>query len=203
MARYSDLKLLLGGPYEDILAQMFKQVFIHSRESTDISTVFPSGFLKRVAEQFQISPQDASNLLDTIADLIDDVLFVQCGPAEIVAMLPGSLPVELRQFVAAAISHSIPEWKDILAGQEITHPRLVASSMKVHVKTASSVAASLSEPVVIAQLDIQPTPESDLALDVPVRKVVFEMDKDTLGSLLDGFGRLREQLSAFSSGAAQ
>lgn len=74
-------------------------------------------------------------------------------------------------------------------------PRFVGVDWRVDVKTESDKVARMAVPSVLVDLKVQDQPCS--TQQVPcARHVEFELSKEALQTMLDGLGRIRDQLGA-------
>lgn len=74
-------------------------------------------------------------------------------------------------------------------------PRYVNADWRVDVKTSSDRISRMVVPSVLVDLKVQDQPTS--ATQVPAaRHVEFELSKEALQTMLDGLGRIRDQLGS-------
>uniref|UniRef100_UPI000E20C8A0 COMM domain-containing protein 9 n=1 Tax=Homo sapiens TaxID=9606 RepID=UPI000E20C8A0 len=81
---------------------------------------------------------------------------------------------------------------------QISLPRLVDLDWRVDIKTSSDSISRMAVPTCLLQMKIQEDPS--LCGDKPsISAVTVELSKETLDTMLDGLGRIRDQLSAVAS----
>lgn len=106
---------------------------------------------------------------------------------------PRELPVReqrLRHAGAQALSATVPS--------TVSLPRLVDLDWRVDIKTASDSISRMAVPTCLLQMKIQEDPS--VCGDGPsVSAVTMELSKETLDTMLDGLGRIRDQLSAVAN----
>ena len=91
-------------------------------------------------------------------------------------------------------------WKKIASQQLISWPRMVDMNWRVDVKSSSQEVSRMSVSTVILDLKVEDQ-QQRVGEMPPVRSVNFELSKESLGTLLDGMNKIREQLGALSSKA--
>ena len=74
-------------------------------------------------------------------------------------------------------------------------PRFVGSDWRVDVKTESDKVSRMAVPSVLVDLKVQDQPSSTERVPC-TRHVEFELSKEALQTMLDGLGRIRDQLGA-------
>ena len=96
-----------------------------------------------------------------------------------------------RQILISQLS----EWREASVLQRPSLPRYVGVDWRVDMKTASDRVSRMSVPTVLVDLKILDQPSS--VDTVPsARHVEFELSKEALQTMLDGLGRIRDQLGA-------
>ncbi len=91
-------------------------------------------------------------------------------------------------------------WKKIASQQLISWPRMVDMDWRVDVMSSSQEVSRMSVPTVILDLKVEDQ-QQRVGEMPPVRSVNFELSKESLGTLLDGMNKIREQLGALSNKA--
>jgi len=118
-----------------------------------------------------------------------------------------------------SLSYAHPRTIQIISSQ-ISLPRLEEINWRVDVKSASDLIGQMSVPTVLVEMQVRPTqplaPSCHLANearmreqirdgDLPpakqVRKVQFELSKEGLQTVLEGLGKIRDQLSSTAAAA--
>ena len=95
------------------------------------------------------------------------------------------------------IGANLMDWKKIASQQIISWPRMVDMDWRVDVMSSSQEVSRMSVPTVI--LDIKVEGQQERVGEMPpVRSINFELSKESLGTLLDGMNKIREQLGALS-----
>ncbi|EFC44468.1 hypothetical protein NAEGRDRAFT_5651, partial [Naegleria gruberi] len=74
-------------------------------------------------------------------------------------------------------------------------PKLVDMKWRVDLSTASNVIQKMSAPSVVIQLNVQ-NPSKVVGVMPKTEQVNFEMDKETLSTMLKGLSKIRDQLAS-------
>ena len=78
---------------------------------------------------------------------------------------------------------------------QIGLPKLVDMKWRVDLSTASNVIQKMSAPGVVIQLNVQ-NPSRVVGVMPKTEQVNFEMDKETLSTMLKGLSKIRDQLAS-------
>lgn len=122
--------------------------------------------------------------------------------ADIVQILPAELNKNLKQLIAAIITKNMPKWRETSSSTQISLPRLVSTDWRVDVKTSSDSFARMAQPAIIMEMKVQDTPTRADAM-AQQRHITFELNKETLDTMLDGLGKIRDQLSSITASQSQ
>jgi len=117
----------------------------------------------------------------------------------LLAVPPGTHP-RLAKLIAIALAAALPGWRDAAVRQAPSLPRLQRVAWGVTMGSASDAARRSGVPAVTVQCDVTAQPRSAGRLP-GTSTVSFELGKETLGVLMEGFGRIRDQLDALSASA--
>jgi COMM domain containing 9 len=86
-------------------------------------------------------------------------------------------------------------WKDAAVSSRVSLPRYLDVDWTLNIQKSSSEVTNLNIPSLLVELSIEPTPHSTEA-PPSVEKVSFELSREALETVLDGLGRIRDQLGA-------
>ena len=115
--------------------------------------------------------------------------------------LPQHVPTPSPPPFPQIIAKNLNEWREAAITQRLSLPRLVDVDWRVDVKLASDQVSRMSVPTTIVDLQIEQQPEKVGEMPV-VRDVSFELSKEALETMLEGLGKIRDQLSSIQ-GASQ
>eukprot|EP01038_Epipyxis_sp_PR26KG_P005949 gene5949-8200_t len=101
---------------------------------------------------------------------------------------------KLKSLIGQTISANLEVWKESASIGRISLPKLIDFDWAIHLKKASNEISTMSVPAIIVSLDVEeiPTISTELA---PIKTINFEMSREVLDTVLDGFGKIRDQLS--------
>ena len=200
--KLTPLLLLLQAPSKVFVEQVFVRVYQTRFDG------FNSDFVESVAEQLQQNQQ--VNYHDVIEELLSTVLHViqycvyhQLNTPE--AILTSELFTDndtsftshdnLKKLVAGTILKFYDVWKEQAINTQIGLPKLVDMKWRVDLSTASNVIQKMSAPSVVIQLNVQ-NPSKVVGVMPKTEQVNFEMDKETLSTMLKGLSKIRDQLAS-------
>mgnify|MGYP006113851891 FL=1 len=108
-----------------------------------------------------------------------------------------SIDPKLKSLVGKTIQNFLPNWTQASSSSMLSLPKLVDHNWAVHDQTASSSVSSMQIPSVLVRLKVEEQPSMVGKLP-EVQNVDFELSKESLETMLDGFGKIKTQLSNFS-----
>ena len=103
----------------------------------------------------------------------------------------------MKVLIGKVIAAHAAEWKANLMQSTVSLPRLVDMKWRLDIKSGSSEISRMSAPTVVMQMQIQ---QNNQQLGIlPTRdNITFELDKETLATMLKGFHKIRDQLATIS-----
>jgi hypothetical protein len=135
-------------------------------------------------------------LSDSLSRLIKSALFDGCAdPASVAALLPANFHGNLKKLLSDIISKKIAQWRTSTIENQTSMPKLQEFDWRVDVKTSSDTIARMSAPTCLLQLKVQQSPSNTQDM-VPAENVTVELSKETLETMLDGLGMIRDQLAS-------
>nr|KAF6324305.1 COMM domain containing 9 [Myotis myotis] len=115
-----------------------------------------------------------------------------------ISRFPANFHQNLKNLLTKIILENISTWRAEAQADLISLPRLVDLDWRVDIKTASDSISRMVVPTCLLQMKIKEDPR--LCRDSPsVSAVTMELSKETLDTMLDGLGRIRDQLSAVAN----
>lgn len=193
MADLSALNLLLKAPSKQIVEKVVNLAFI--------SRTAPSeSFVRSVASVLEVDDDNqASALLEALVECIQVPLAT--GSIEDLAELfkteGAEVNPKLKSLVGQIVSNRLEDWKESAALSRVSLPHLVDFDWTLHFQKASSEIARMEAPSVIISLDVEGSASTPAgALEMPdTRTVDFEVSREALETVIDGLGKIRDQLS--------
>lgn len=152
--------------------------------------------LKAYQSLLEISANESSELHAALLACIQTSL--AAGSAEALAELFSTEGAEvdpkLKQMVGKRVTLSLDTWKEAAALDRVSLPRLLGLDWTLHLAQASSEASTIATQSVGMSLSVQDTPSCTTSLP-EVREVTFELSREALETVVDGLGKIRDQLS--------
>ncbi|XP_008047084.1 COMM domain-containing protein 9-like isoform X3 [Carlito syrichta] len=156
------------------------------------------------AEQFSalqslLKASSKDQLLQALHCLTRLVVFRDLFSAEaILALFPENFHQNLKNLLTKIILEHVFTWRTEAQAHQISLPRLVDLDWRVDIKTASDSISRMAVPTCLLLMKIQEDP-SPCGDKPSTSAVTMELSKETLDTMLDGLGRIRDQLSAVAS----
>ncbi|KFQ39212.1 COMM domain-containing protein 9, partial [Mesitornis unicolor] len=145
------------------------------------------------------SPLPFLQLVSALHNLTRHVVYHSLMTAEeILSLFPENFHQNLKNLLTKIILENISSWRNEAQASQISLPRLVDMDWRVDIKTSSDSISRMAVPTCLLQLKIQ----EDVALcgsSPVVSALTVELSKETLDTMLEGLGRIRDQLSAVAN----
>lgn len=189
----SVLSALMGAQTKTVVGDVFQQAFRHRG---DLSSAPKT----TIAAGLGIKETEVLPILVAAKDIIARSLYSASAEVDyqkIMDTCDSSLDDRLKKLIAKVVGSNLLEWKSIASKQLISWPRMVDMDWRVDVKSSSQQMSRMSVPTVILDLKVEGQPV--MRGDMPrVKSVNFELSKESLGTLLDGMNKIKDQLGALS-----
>ncbi|XP_070283904.1 COMM domain-containing protein 9 isoform X1 [Myotis yumanensis] len=189
---FGALQSLLKASSKDVVRQLCQESFsssaLGSKELLDIT-----------CSSLSVTQEEAEQLLQALHRLTRLAAFRDLSSAEaVLALFPANFHQNLKNLLTKIILENISTWRAEAQADLISLPRLVDLDWRVDIKTASDSISRMVVPTCLLQMKIKEDPS--LCKDSPsVSAVTMELSKETLDTMLDGLGRIRDQLSAVAN----
>ncbi|XP_036182062.1 COMM domain-containing protein 9 [Myotis myotis] len=189
---FGALQSLLKASSKDVVRQLCQESFsssaLGSKELLDIT-----------CSSLSVTQEEAEQLLQALHRLTRLAAFRDLSSAEaVLALFPANFHQNLKNLLTKIILENISTWRAEAQADLISLPRLVDLDWRVDIKTASDSISRMVVPTCLLQMKIKEDPR--LCRDSPsVSAVTMELSKETLDTMLDGLGRIRDQLSAVAN----
>ncbi|XP_075610828.1 COMM domain-containing protein 9 isoform X1 [Balearica regulorum gibbericeps] len=215
---FAALQSLLKAPSKDAVRQLCQECFSSppaglgplaqracpglgaGPEEAEQATKGPS---QPVCNAFQcsraLSPFPFLQLVSALHNLTRHVVYRGLTRAEdILSLFPENFHQNLKNLLTKIILENISAWRNEAQASQISLPRLLDMDWRVDIKTSSDSISRMAVPTCLLQLKIQ----EDVALcgnSPVVSALTVELSKETLDTMLEGLGRIRDQLSAVAN----
>uniref|UniRef100_A0A5G2QQT4 COMM domain containing 9 n=1 Tax=Sus scrofa TaxID=9823 RepID=A0A5G2QQT4_PIG len=188
---FAALQSLLKASSKDVVRQL-------CQESFSSSAVGSKKLLDITCSSLSVTQEEAEQLLQALHRLTRVAVFRDLSSEAILALFPENFHQNLKNLLTKIILEHVSTWRAEAQANQISLPRLVDLDWRVDIKTSSDSISRLAVPTCLLQMKIQEDPS--LCGDKPsVSAVTVELSKETLDTMLDGLGRIRDQLSAVAN----
>ncbi|XP_064386829.1 COMM domain-containing protein 9-like [Halichondria panicea] len=186
----ASLQFLLKAQSKAVVVNVSREAFVHRGGKA------PDLVVASVAKSLDIQPSDALKLLTSLGALITTVLYEGLADsASIATLFPENFHKNLKGLLSDTIAKNLPDWKSQALQNQVSLPRLVDFDWRVDVKTSSDTAVRMAQPTCLLQMKISESPEVQNEMPA-MRSLNVEFSKETLDTMLDGLGKIRDQLSS-------
>jgi len=189
---FNAIQLLLKAPSKEVVKKILQESynFMHSKVAN-----VPDNLAEKTAEALAVSPEEASSMITALSMLLKDVLFEGLThPREVYTVFPGDFHKSLRELLSKLIADEMSVWKSDTISRQVSLPRLVDFDWRIDVKTGSS--GRMSIPSCLLQLKVNNDVSSGDIARQESKNVNVELTKETLDTMLDGLGKIRDQLNS-------
>jgi len=101
---------------------------------------------------------------------------------------------KLKSLIAKILKNRLSIWREVASNQCIALPKLVDFDWRLDFKSSSDGLSVMAKPSAMLNLKIREQPNRELEMP-GIKNVDFEMDRETLDVVVDGLGKIRDQLS--------
>ncbi|XP_006014707.1 COMM domain-containing protein 9 [Alligator sinensis] len=190
--QFTALQILLKASSKDVVRQL-------CQESFSSSTSGSNRLIDSTCSSLSVTPEEAAQLICSLHSLTRHVVYRGLtSPEEILPLFPGNFHQNLKNLLTKIILENISAWRNEAQANQISLPRLVDMDWRVDIKTSSDSISRMAVPTCLLQLKIQ----EDAALcgnNPMISAMTVELSKETLDTMLEGLGRIRDQLSAVAN----
>ena len=184
----------MKAPSKEFVTQLFQTSY-----SCISSGAVPDAIVGKAAEALEITTNEASTLFASIVQLVHNVMFEAIASKEkLLGLLPASLDDKLKSLIVSVISSNLSTWRQQTLNSQLSLPKLKEFDWRIDIKSASDTSARLSIPTAIVQMKVEDHPASTAEV-APTRELTFEVNKDTLDTMLDGLGKIADQLASVAA----
>ncbi|KAF7251701.1 COMM domain-containing protein 9, partial [Varanus komodoensis] len=190
--QFSALQILLKASSKDVVRQLCQECYCSSASGSD-------KLMESTCASLSVAPNEANQLIHSLHSLTRHVVYHGLtSPEEIISLFPEGFHQNLKNLLTKIILENVSAWRNEAQASQISLPRLVDMDWRVDIKTSSDTVSRMAVPTCLLQLKIQ----EDAALcgnDFTTSALTVELNKQTLDTMLDGLGRIRDQLSVIAN----
>uniref|UniRef100_H3B2P2 COMM domain containing 9 n=1 Tax=Latimeria chalumnae TaxID=7897 RepID=H3B2P2_LATCH len=169
------------------------------QESFSSTAIGSSRLIDSTTASISVTTEEAEQLISSLHCLTRHIVFRGFASAEeILPLFPENFHQNLKNLLTKIILEKIPTWRNEALADQISLPQLVEMDWRVDVKTSSDTISRMAIPTCLLQMKIKDN--ASLCGSGPiVSTVTVELSKEKLDTMLDGLGRIRDQLSSVGS----
>ncbi|XP_059831426.1 COMM domain-containing protein 9 [Hypanus sabinus] len=189
---FESLRLLLKAPSKDVVRHLCQESF--SSAATNSSRL-----VDNTVSSLSVTPEEAQQLISSIHHFTRQVVFQGLTSAEeIFPLFPDNFHQNLKNLLTKIILENVTSWRNEALANQISLPRLINMDWRVDIKTSSDSINRMAVPTCLLQMKIQDD-ATVCQRKSTISTVSLELSKEKLDTMLDGLGRIRDQLSAVAN----
>ncbi|KAL7992288.1 COMM domain-containing protein 9 isoform X2 [Crotalus tigris] len=189
---FASLQFLLKAPSKNVVRQLCQECF-------SSSGIISEKLTESTCSNLSVTPNEANQLIQSLHNLTRHIVYHGLTlQEEILCLFPEGFHQNLKHLVTKIILENISAWRNEAQASQISLPRLVDMDWRVDIKTSSDNISKMAIPTCLLQLKIQ----EDAGLcgnNFATSALTVELNKQTLDTMLDGLGRIRDQLSTIAN----
>ncbi|XP_057692273.1 COMM domain-containing protein 9 [Corythoichthys intestinalis] len=178
---FDNLQLLLKAPSKELVKDLCAQSYED-----------PSAELTRKASAALAVPEaQAAELLRSLRALSAHVVFHNLNsPAHVVQIFPDNFHASLKNLLAKILLENSAAWKAEAVKRQASLPQLKSVEWRVDMASGSDALRRMCVPTCLLRLQTEDAREDSVSV------ATVELSRESLDTMLDGLGRIRDQLSA-------
>ncbi|XP_046863670.1 COMM domain-containing protein 9-like [Xenia sp. Carnegie-2017] len=193
---FDALNLLLKAKSKDVVAKLVSDAFDKRNRKVNAETFIS------ITDVLDCDSTEAGQLFSSLIMLVKNCLYEGLGDRQSIASIfPGTFHKNLKDLLSKIIVENLTGWKEQAMTTQVSLPKLADFDWRVDVKTSSDAITRMSVPTCLLQLKIQENACKDNLLP-ELKCLNVELSKKTLDTMLDGLGRIRDQLSSVARSSA-
>eukprot|EP01102_Stenamoeba_stenopodia_P015015 TRINITY_DN5078_c0_g1_i1.p1 TRINITY_DN5078_c0_g1~~TRINITY_DN5078_c0_g1_i1.p1 ORF type:complete len:204 (-),score=57.57 TRINITY_DN5078_c0_g1_i1:58-669(-) len=190
---FKSLLLLLKAPNKKSVDEIFVAVHQYRNDAA----VLPPELLTKIAEALGASPEDTEAMALSIRNLIKKALYDLLVQEQLAEIFPQGFHGAMAQLINTIVTHRLPAWRREAITSHIFLSRLISINWRIDIKSASNHISQMAVPTVLVELKVQQPPTNTSQDEASlVKTILFELDSVTLQTMLDGLGKIKDQLAA-------
>eukprot|EP00002_Diphylleia_rotans_P016186 TRINITY_DN3146_c0_g1_i1.p1 TRINITY_DN3146_c0_g1~~TRINITY_DN3146_c0_g1_i1.p1 ORF type:complete len:190 (-),score=54.72 TRINITY_DN3146_c0_g1_i1:134-703(-) len=180
------LSALLRAPSKKFIDEFF----VHVHDGT-----FSGEVSQQTAAALEIDHKQLDSMKSAAQFLVETVVRDQLSPTQITALFPTEFEKKLKELIAAILSQRLALWKESAAQVQLTLPKFVDVDWRADLKVASDSAKQMGQPTLFVELTVQDTPTHKHQMPQQSKHTI-EFTKESLQTMLEGLGKIRDQLGS-------
>ncbi|XP_064634279.1 COMM domain-containing protein 9-like [Lineus longissimus] len=188
---FDPLLSLLKASSKEVVVRLSNEAYL-LRSSNQI----PGDVVKKTTEALGIDQKESYKLILALGGLIKKSLFLSSSePGPVLALFPDNFHKNLKELLTKVILDNLNNWRNRAISSQVSLPRLLDFDWRVDTKMSSDAIARMSIPTCILQMQVQ-DPPLELERQQETSTLNVELSKETIETMLDGLGKIRDQLSS-------
>ncbi|BFZ05063.1 hypothetical protein BsWGS_08102 [Bradybaena similaris] len=193
---YSRLEVLLKLSSKQQMIDLCRQAFLFRKRSP---AHLPDALVQSTSQLLGVTAADTRQVIHILSDLIRVAVFQgSADPQTIFSLFPNGFHKNLRDLLTKIIIDNMNAWTSEAINSQVSLPKLLDLDWRVDVKTSSDSIARMSVPTCILNLQIKKSP-THVNMSSETENVNVELSKETLDTMLDGLGKIRDQLASVAT----
>mmetsp|Transcript_47753 Transcript_47753/g.120209 ORF Transcript_47753/g.120209 Transcript_47753/m.120209 type:complete len:227 (+) Transcript_47753:3-683(+) len=192
LAEAKPLMAFLKAASKKVIDNILTAVFAHRRGT------MPVKYKEVIASALQLTPAQLDPFLRSTAVFLRYAVYSSRSDADVAAVLPDSFHPQLKQLLSVVVGARLEQWRSTAISSQLSLPKLESMDWRVDVQSSSESLSRMAVPSVFVELRMCDSNVSR-ASEPKRETVTFEMTQDTLAAMLDGLGKIREQLNSVAS----
>jgi len=177
----------------EVLQTLMVDTFRYRHEGVSIAK--KTQWASLLSTQVKVNEEQLDELALALHQLLHQALYLGLEPSDLSSLFPREVDNELRSSLSKVIATHLADWRKTVLANQVSPAHLVDFDWRVDVKTSSNYLSRMQVPTVLVEMKLQDMP-SKQGIMPPVRNVQFELSKETLATMLDGLGKIRDQLGS-------
>ncbi|XP_077452223.1 COMM domain-containing protein 9 [Stigmatopora argus] len=178
---FANLQLLLKAPSKELVKELCAQ----SYEEPSAASI------RKAAAALVVPEAQASQLLRSLRALSAHVVFHNLNAAErIVQIFPDNFHASLKNLLAKILLENSIAWKTDAIRSQASLPRLKSTDWRVDMVSGSDALSRTCVPTCLVRFETEEAGRDSVSV------ATVELSRESLDTMLDGLGRIRDQLSA-------
>ncbi|XP_077178311.1 COMM domain-containing protein 9 isoform X2 [Paroedura picta] len=190
--QFAALQILLKASKKDEVRHLCQECFLSSAGGSE-------KLIEDTCSTLSVASDEAKQLICSLHNLSRHVVHRGLtSPEEILSLFPEGFHQNLKNLLTKIILENLSAWRNEVQASQISLPRLIDMDWRVDIKTSSDSVSRMAVPTCLLQLKIQEA-AALCGNDLTTSALTIELNKQTVDTMLDGLGRIRDQLSAVAN----
>ena len=190
------LSLLMEAPSKDIVQHILTHVYMHRN---NIAQANAAKFAAMFEKADTVTEEHVQQLFAALHGIVTNILYDGANTAEQIRVgldrepASASLDEQLKVLLTEQLAANVGGWREASIMSMPSLPKFVDVDWRVDVKSATEQVGRMAVPTVLVDLKTRQQPVST-GMVPGTETVSFELSKEALDTMVDGLGRIRDQL---------